>query len=190
MLFRSQGAAVKAGVAAAVRGKVERAAVPANPGGPIGVVSSGDAIYLGDRITTGPSAGLQIMLMDETVFTIGPNASMAIDEFVYDPSTGAGKVAARVVQGAFRFVSGKVAKHDPRDMMVRLPQGSIGIRGTAVQGVVEGERATVVLLGPGAENNAGERVGRIVVSNAQGEVLISRPGFMTTLTAQIGRAHV
>jgi hypothetical protein len=182
----AQGAAVKAGVAAAVRGKVERAALapaPSTQGAAIGLVSSGDVIFLGDKITTGPEAGLQIMLMDETVFTIGPNAAMTIDEFVYDPSTGAGKVTARVVQGAFRFVSGKVAKHDPKDMTVRLPQGSIGIRGTAVQGVVEGERATVVLLGPGAENNAGERVGRIVVSNAQGEVLITRPGFMTTFTA-------
>jgi hypothetical protein len=68
-------------------------------------------------------------------------------------------------------------------MTVGLPQGSIGVRGTAVQGVVEGERATVMLLGPGITNNAGERPGRIVVTgNAGGEVLITRPGFATSLT--------
>ncbi len=183
----AQTAPVKAGVAAAVRGKVERAAfTPGAPasGAPVGIaVASGDVIYLGDRIATGPSAGLQIMLVDETVFTIGPNSAMAIDRFVYDPQTGTGQVAARVVQGAFRFVSGKIAKNDPKDMTVALPQGSIGVRGTAVQGVVEGERATVMLLGPGVTNNAGERPGRIVVTgNAGGEVLITRPGFATSLT--------
>ena len=188
-------APIKAGVAAAVRGKVERAAASTNPsfglapasGPAIGVaVSSGDVIYLGDRISTGPHAGLQIMLVDETVFTIGPNAAMAVDEFAFDPATNNGKLTARIMQGAFRFVSGRIAKHDPKDMTVNLPQGSIGVRGTAVQGVVEGERATVMLLGPGLSNNAGERPGRIVVSGAGGgEVLITRPGFATTFSAAV-----
>ncbi|MFN0044340.1 MAG: FecR domain-containing protein [Alphaproteobacteria bacterium] len=186
-------APIKAGIAAAVRGKVERVAAAIGPsivapmaGSAIGItVASGDVIYLGDRISTGPNAGLQIMLVDETVFTIGPNAAMAVDEFTFDPATNNGKLTARIMQGAFRFVSGRIAKHDPKDMTVNLPQGSIGVRGTAVQGVVEGERATVMLLGPGLSNNAGERPGRIVVSGAAasgGEVLITRPGFATTLS--------
>lgn len=173
-------AAVKAGIAAAVRGAVQQISRGASVGR---AVQSGDAVFLGDEIKTGPSAGLQIVLVDETVFTIGPNASLAVDQFVYDPSSGKGKVAARIVTGAFRFVSGRVARNDPKDMTIGLPSGTIGIRGTSVEGVTDGDSTLVVLRGPGPDNNAGEREGRIVVGNAMGEVLIARPGFATTFTA-------
>jgi len=180
------GAAARAGVAAAVRGEVKLAAVP-------GVrevgkdVASGDPIFLGDQVTTGSEGRLQIMLADETVFTIGPNAAMAIDNFVYDPSTSAGKVTASVLKGTFRFVTGKVAKREPSDMEVKLPVGSIGVRGTSVAGETDGTRATVVLLGPGPDTNTGERVGRILVTGtgatgAATTVEIVRPGFGTEIT--------
>jgi hypothetical protein len=78
---------VQAGVASAVRGDVRLVALASQPavaGASVGrVVSSGDRIFLGDKIETGPQAGLQIMLLDETIFTIGPNAAMVIDKFVY-----------------------------------------------------------------------------------------------------------
>jgi hypothetical protein len=178
-------AAAKAGIAAAVRGEVQLVAVP-------GVrevgrnVSSGDVILLGDQITTGPEGRLQIMLQDETVFTIGPNAALVIDRFVYDPQTNAGKVSASVLKGTFRFVTGKVAKREPSDMEVKLPVGSIGVRGTSVAGEVSGTRSTIVLLGPGVENDAGERIGRVLVNGpgpngAISTVEIVRPGFASEI---------
>ena len=179
-IAQAQVAAIKAGIAGAVRGKVER--VSANV---VGAIKSGEPVFLRDVIRTGSDAGLQIVLLDQTVFTIGPNAAMAIDEFVFDPQVGAGKVTARVVQGAFRFVSGQIAKNEPKDMLISLPQGTIGVRGTAGEGVVDGPSALVVLRGPGPNNNAGEREGRLVIANATGEVLITRPGFATTLGANL-----
>ena len=194
---QAQGvSAAQAGVAAAVRGEVRKISFAAAP--PAGgqavaasvgrVVASGDRIFLGDKIETGPSAGLQIMLLDETIFTIGPNAAMVIDKFVYDPSTDAGEVTASIVKGAFRFVSGRIAKRSPSEMNVKLPVATIGIRGTSVAGEVVEETPTtpasaeVILLGPGAENNADERSGRIIVGNAGTSVEISRPGFGTTIS--------
>ena len=44
----------------------------------------------------GPAAGLQIMLLDGTTFSVGPNSSMVIDEFVFDPSSGTGKLTASI----------------------------------------------------------------------------------------------
>ena len=176
----------RAGVAAAVRGDVQLAVVPGVR--EIGKnVTSGDAIFLGDRIATGAEGRLQIMLLDETVFTIGPNAALTIDQFVYDPQTNAGKVTASVLKGAFRFVSGKVAKREPSDMEVRLPVGSIGVRGTSVAGETDGTRATIVLLGPGPSNDSSERVGRILVSGvgptgAATTVEVVRSGFGTEIT--------
>ncbi len=178
---QAAGRAVQAGVAAAVRGEVKLVSF----GTPQAVgrnVASGDAVFLGDRIESGSSAGLQIMLLDETIFTIGPESAIVIDRFVYDPEKSAGKVSASVVRGVFRFVSGRVAANRPSDMEVKLPNGVIGIRGTSAAGIVRPGESQVVLLGPGPENNVGEPGGRIIVSGAGGDVEISRPNFGTVLS--------
>lgn len=185
----AQGTSGQAGVAAAVRGDVTLvAAAITEPGHVVGMtLGSGDKIYLGDNIETGPEAGMQIMLLDETIFTIGPDAGMVIDEFVYDPSTSSGQVTASVVKGAFRFVSGRVAKETPQNMSVRTPVGTIGIRGTSAAGRIDppdasgNSQGTIILLGPGSNNNANERAGRITVTNGGATIEISRPGFGTTI---------
>lgn len=141
-----------AGVAGGVKGAVKqvlwrsRKTVGRN-------VASGDRIFLGDRISTGKAARLQIMLLDKTTFTIGPNASMVIDDFVYDGKSGTGKVAARVLKGAFRYVSGTIARRSPSRVTIKLPVATVGIRGTSVVGFTNGTTATLVLTGLGGQNN-------------------------------------
>ncbi|MCM8794331.1 MAG: FecR family protein [Candidatus Omnitrophica bacterium] len=170
------------GVAAAVKGRVELSETP----GAVGrVVQSGQPIFLGNAITTDASGHLQILLLDETTFTIGPNSSIVIDTFIYDPATSAGKISAQVVKGTFRFVTGKIAKKKPENMEVKLPSGTIGIRGTIAGGSVQEDVAKVVLLGPGPQNDTGDLPGQITVSNTvRGEfhqVLLTRPGFGTQI---------
>ena len=147
----------QAGVSAAVRGTIQLSRLA----GVVGQqVASGEPILLGDRIESGPNSGMQILLLDETVFTIGPDSDLTIDEFVYDPNTNAGTVTASVSKGVFRFITGRVARNQPSSMRVKLPVGTIGIRGTIVAGTMETDgSASLVLLGPGNENNTGDRVG-------------------------------
>ena len=59
----ASAAAVQAGVAAAVRGSVKLVSFE-TPKAVGKNVSSGDPIFLGDRIESGPKARLQVMLMD------------------------------------------------------------------------------------------------------------------------------
>jgi hypothetical protein len=166
------------GVAAAVRGMIRAQA----PGQTVGrEVSSGKPVFLNDHVTTGAGARMQILLLDQTTFTIGPNSDMVLDEFVYDPATGAGKVTAQITKGVFRFVTGKVAQRNPADMKVRLPVGTIGIRGTIVEGSVDGRNADIMLAGPGPDNNANERPGGITVTNAGGSTDIDASGFGTSI---------
>jgi len=166
------------GAAAAVRGLVNATA----PGATVGrVVQSGKPLYLNDHVTTDAAGRLQVLLLDQTVFTVGPNSDMVLDEFVYDPATDKGKVTARITKGVFRFVTGKVARKDPASMKVNLPVGTIGIRGTIAAGQVSGQSATVILLGPGSQNNANENPGAVFVFNANGRVDLTQPGFGTTL---------
>lgn len=168
---------VKIGSAAAVRGTVNASA----PGAIGRIVSSGKPLFHKDHVTTDDAARLQVLLVDETTFTIGPNSDMVLDEFVYDPKTDAGKVTAKVTKGVFRFVTGKVARKSPASMNVNMPVGTIGIRGTMVAGRATAEESVVILLGPGDQNNADESIGSVEVANAGGEVTLRRPGWGTTI---------
>ncbi len=78
-------------------------------------------------------------------------------------------MGVRLLQGVFRFVTGKVARDEPDHVELRLPVGSIGIRGT-IGGARVGDRESVVaLLGPGPLNDADERIGGLLVRTPAGE---------------------
>jgi len=101
--------------------------------GPDGVrhpFESGKPLFLNAHVVTGPTGHAQFLLLDETVFKLGPNSDMVLDEFVYDPDTSAGTIAATLIKGVFRFVTGKVGHQNPQKMTERLPSGSLGHRGT------------------------------------------------------------
>ena len=51
------------------------------------VLKPGDPIYFGDKITVENKSKSQILLLDETVLTLGQKSTITIDDFVYDPST-------------------------------------------------------------------------------------------------------
>jgi len=76
-------------------------------------MSSGRPVYFMDRIVTGASGRMQVLLLDETVFTIGPDSEMVLDAFVYDPFTQEGKLSASLTKGIFRFITGKIARKNP-----------------------------------------------------------------------------
>ena len=90
-------AAEQAGVSAAVRGQVALTRVQVAVGRQ---VVGGEPILLQDAIQSGQRSGMQIMLLDQTVFTIGPESELVIDEFVYDPKTNAGKLSAEITDNA------------------------------------------------------------------------------------------
>ena len=168
------------GVAAALRGDVIRVSAVEGDSG-IGRVTSGTKIFLGDEIEVASDGRMQIMLVDETVFTLGSGARLVIDEFVYDPASQTGSMTTNITKGAFRFVSGKLAKSSPKAMKVKLPSASLSIRGTQVAGIVDDEGGSqVVLVGPGP-NNFGASLGAVTVTNSFGSVDLTRPNFATTI---------
>lgn len=156
-----------------------------------------ERVSLGNDILTGRASRLQILLLDRTSFTVGANARIRVDRFVYDPARKASSVGLTVSRGAFRFLSGKPTRANPGQSGIRTPVASIGIRGTMVEGVtgpdavqifkeqtniprdliVDPETATVVVLrGPGPEAQAGETPGAIDVTAAGVTVSVDRPG--------------
>lgn len=187
-LFAVTGAPVLAasqiGVTAALRGDVVRTA-SFNKQAAIGQMSSGQSVFLGDDIKVGDGGRMQVMLLDETIFTLGANSVMRIDEFVYDPADDTkNTLSTSIKRGAFRFVSGQVAKRDANAMTVKLPSATIGVRGTSVAGEVDDNGAAqIILLGPAPDNSLGLPAGAINVANDAGVIDITRPGFVTEIAA-------
>ena len=95
-----------------------------------------ERVSLGNDIVTGRASVLQVLLLDHTSFTVGGNARIKVDRFVYDPNRSASSVGLSVAKGAFRFISGKPLHANPGQSAIRTPIVSIGIRGTIVEGAV------------------------------------------------------
>jgi hypothetical protein len=172
----------KAGVAAAVRGPVQQVSFR-TPQATVGRnVASGDEIFLGDRIVTGPAGGLQIMLLDGTTFSLGPNTSIVIDEFVYDPASGTGKLSASVARGTLRLISGRLAKQEQEAIRIKLPVATVGVRGTMsiFSGGPNGWFTGLFGIGP---NNSVDRPGSSLVVEVNGVFYqIFRTGWGCTMT--------
>ena len=102
-------------------------------------LQAGDPVYQNDIIETGDKGSLKLKFIDDTLFSLGENAKLAIDQMVFDPNSETGETALSILKGSFLFVSGKIAKTDPDDMVVVTPVATIGIRGTVVAGEVSPE---------------------------------------------------
>ena len=145
-----------------------------------------ESIHFGDVIKTGPKTNMQILFDDQTVFTIGENTEIVINEFIYDPNQNneLNKISAEVFQGSLKVVTGLISKKNPENLSITLPTGVLATRGTEVQALVRpNEIDYVVLLGPGPNNSAGERAGAIEVTNNQGSVFMDQQFSFTSIEA-------
>ncbi|WP_421878271.1 FecR domain-containing protein [Pacificispira sp.] len=108
------------------------------PDGTRVLLQAGDPVFQGDQVETADGGSLKITFVDGTIFTLGADARLALDEMVYDPGTQTGQSAFSILKGGFLFVSGQIAENNPNDMQVSTPVATIGIRGTIVTGEVAG----------------------------------------------------
>jgi hypothetical protein len=98
------------------------------PGGPARPLAVGQQVVHNEHIVTDAGGQAQILFLDESAMTIGPNADVTIDEFVYDPRTGTGRLAMSATRGVMRFVGGKLSKNE-NAVAMQTPTATIGIRG-------------------------------------------------------------
>ncbi|MGE0716940.1 MAG: FecR domain-containing protein [Alphaproteobacteria bacterium] len=107
----------------------------------------GDRVFQNQRIETGPDARTQIIFLDETTITVGPNSAVVLDTFVYDPDRQRHSVVIEAAHGLLRFVSGS---GDSRAFEIRTPVATVGVRGTILDILVERDGATSVVVVEGA----------------------------------------
>jgi trehalose utilization protein len=148
------------------------------------LLSKDDPIFQGDTILTGADGSIGITFIDQTVFSLGEDGEMSIDEMIYDSDAQEGKFAANMVKGVFSFISGEIAKTDPEGMSLNTPVGVIGIRGTKIAGVAaaEGTENSISLL-PEMGKDGQPIVGELVMTNSSGSVVLNQVGATVQLTS-------
>ena len=138
-------AANKVGVAAAVNPD----AFSSLAGAPKSQLNIGKSIFFNERIATTTSGLVQVLLVDGSTFTVGPDSDLVIDKFVYDPNKGTGQIAASFSKGVMRFVGGKISKSD-NAVTIKTPAGAMAVRGciilTQVKPATQASAASVAAI--------------------------------------------
>ena len=84
----------------------------------------------------------EIIFLDDTKISLGPNTRLTLDRFVFDPDPALGKFVMTAGKGVFRFVSGNLSKGS---YVIRTPTATIGVRGTVFAVVIRADGTTVVI---------------------------------------------
>lgn len=126
---------------------------------------AGTAVHMKDELRTGAGARLQVTFRDDTVLTLGEQASVMIDRYVYDPGQGVGETVLQATKGAFRFATGKIKALKDKKIAVSTPVADIGVRGTEFWGGPINAKYGVLLL-----------EGEVTVSNQAGSVTLIGAG--------------
>ncbi|MDF3074663.1 MAG: hypothetical protein K0S54_2330 [Alphaproteobacteria bacterium] len=128
------------------------------------VIGRGDKVYKDEVVETAERGKGQLLFLDETTLTVGPNSRVTLDRFVYDPSRSTGTVTMTAARGVFRFVSGSLPS---QAYEIKTPAGSIGVRGTIFELICEADGTVIVRLLEG---------GIVFTTLARQQVALTRPG--------------
>lgn len=101
-------------------------AVNANGPGGRRLIELQGAVFMGDQIVASSAGLAQIKFIDDTRIVIGPNSRLTIDTFVFNPDNTARKVTINMIEGTFRFISGK---SPAGAYTLKTPTMTAGIRG-------------------------------------------------------------
>jgi hypothetical protein len=124
----------------------------ATSGGPVGkppteaerVLHVGVDVQANEAVRTGLNDRAHLVFLDGSSLTVGPQAQLTIDRFVYDPNTKSAALDMHAAQGVFRFVGGKISKMAP--VTITTPSAAITIRGGIALVMVEPTKTTATFV--------------------------------------------
>jgi hypothetical protein len=90
----------------------------------------GMGVRQADVLVTGADGAVGVTFLDNSLFSLGPSSTLAIDRYVFDSKTHDGQFDASLKRGTLAVVSGRMVKRSPEAMRVRTPSAIMGVRGT------------------------------------------------------------
>ncbi|MBT4995510.1 MAG: FecR domain-containing protein [Hellea sp.] len=149
------------------------------------VIDGGQGVGVQPMDTAVTAKGrMRIDFIDDTRVDITEHARLVIDDFVYDPNAGTGKLGLRATLGTVRYASGAIAKNSRRNVSIKTPSATIGVRGTDFVMVVDEIGGTMVTLLPSCSiDSLGKTncvTGEISVESDTGFVIMNK-AFQATI---------
>lgn len=126
-----------------------------------------------DTVRTG-NGRVKITFVDKTTVNVTEQSKLVIDDFVYSGNPSTSKMALKFASGTVRFATGTGVKKS--NISLRTPSATIAVRGTDFTSTVDDLGRSLIVLLPEADGSVGE----ITVSNAAGEVILTR-AFQATM---------
>ncbi len=156
-----QGSTDPIGRVVTLRGKVQAT----NAAGQVRQLQLKSPIFEKDTVDTGQSGRIQLSFRDRSFITLGPETSMEIAEYAFDPNASVGAMTTRVGKGVFRVMGGMITKISPEKFITETPTATIGVRGSFYMGSFSNGILKVAFLGGKG----------IYVRNPQGNVELRTP---------------
>ena len=141
-------------------------------------IAKGTEIKTNDRVET-KNGKVKIVFKDNTNVTVTESSSLIIDDFVYDPKSGAGKLGLKAAAGTVRYVSGSIAK-DPKNVKINTPTAAIAVRGTDFVMAVSETGASMIMLMPTCEIE--QNINLKGISCGSGAIDVETPSGIVQLT--------
>jgi len=113
---------------AASVGVVTKVENQAQIGGATAVV--GTPVQTNDELRTGAKSHLEVSFRDNTTLTLGENARVVIDRYVFNPEQSTGELALSTSAAAFRLATGKLSEMRDKKINVSTPFAGLAVRGT------------------------------------------------------------
>jgi hypothetical protein len=123
------GPAWAAGPSVGMVSKVQNAASVVTDGNAVSA-RVGTVVHMQDSVQTGSDGRLEVTFRDGTKVTLGENANIVVDKYVFNPDQSVGEASLNVTEGAFRFVTGRMNEMRNKSIEVTTTAAQIGVRGT------------------------------------------------------------
>jgi hypothetical protein len=91
---------------------------------------AGQRIYQGDTLKTGADGSLGVIFKDNTILSLGPESTIVIDEFLFNPAEDKLSFVTRLIRGTAACLTGVIAKLAPQAVRFETPVARVGLRGT------------------------------------------------------------
>jgi hypothetical protein len=145
----------------------------------------GSSLEMNDTVITARSRA-ELTFEDKTNVKITEQSKLIIDDFVYDPRQGTGKLAMKVALGTARYASGQIAKTNPQNVAVQTPTATVAVRGTDFSMTVDELGRSLVMLLPSCDENACV-TGVIEVFNDAGRITLNQ-AYQATVVNSLNQA--
>ena len=120
-----------------------------------------------------------IEFLDKAELALTEHTKILIDEVIYDPDPSKSKMTMQFVQGTARFASGKLAIMNKKNIDIKTPTATIGIRGTDFTTTVDEIGRSLIILLP---DENGDASGEITVTNLGGTIVLDEAYQATMVT--------